>query len=68
MLAYHDTDTGKAAFCEGDSFPDELANCEAEREEITEDVSKYAWMRRLLYLITTSFVTINGRNLRPYRG
>lgn len=45
MLAYHDTDTGIAAFCEGDSFPDELANCGAEREEITEDVSKYAWMR-----------------------
>ncbi|CCU83981.1 MULTISPECIES: hypothetical protein [Mesotoga] len=45
MLAYHDTGTGKAVFYEGDFFPDKLANCEAEREEIIEDLLKYAWMR-----------------------
>ncbi|WP_292593089.1 MULTISPECIES: UPF0158 family protein [unclassified Mesotoga] len=44
-ISYLDTETGKIIFYQEDCFPDELVNCEVEREEITEELLKYSWMR-----------------------
>lgn len=44
-ISYLDTETGKIIFYQEDCFPQELVNCEIEREEITEDLLRYKWMR-----------------------
>ncbi|WP_292599143.1 UPF0158 family protein [Mesotoga sp. UBA6090] len=45
VISYLDTETGEIIFYEEDCFPDELINCEVEREEITEDLLRYEWMK-----------------------
>jgi len=44
VISYLDTETGEIIFYQEDCFPDELVNCEIEREEITEDLMRYKWM------------------------
>ncbi|MBN2252389.1 MAG: hypothetical protein JW701_01735 [Kosmotogaceae bacterium] len=44
-ISYLDTETGKIILSREDCFPQELVNCEVEREEITEALLRYKWMR-----------------------